>query len=103
MDKFEDIGFTMENEDGVEVKYDVLFTFDSDETGKSYVVYTDNETDEDGCIRVYASVFTDEEDGMQLSPIETEEEWAMVQGILDDMDDECDCEDCCHDGCHHEE
>lgn len=85
MEKFEDISFTMENEDGVEVKYDVLLTFDSDETGKSYIVYTDNTTDDEGYIKVYASVFTDENEEMQLTPIETDEEWAMVQSFLDEM------------------
>ncbi|MBQ3081816.1 MAG: DUF1292 domain-containing protein [Clostridia bacterium] len=104
MEMMEDISFTMVNEEGKEVKCDVLFTFDSDETGKSYVVYTDNTTDEDGYVKVFASIFTETDNEMQLSPIETDEEWAMVQSILDEMpEDDCDCEDCCHDHCHHEE
>ena len=57
MEMMEDISFTMVNEEGKEVKCDVLFTFDSDETGKSYVVYTDNTTDEDGYVKVFASIF----------------------------------------------
>ena len=39
--------FTLIDEEGKEVVYDVLFTFDSEETNKSYIVYTDNSTDEE--------------------------------------------------------
>ena len=28
------------NNEGVEVQYEVLFTFESEETGKKYIVYT---------------------------------------------------------------
>ena len=34
--------FSMLDENGREVVYDVLFTFESEETGKNYIVYTDN-------------------------------------------------------------
>ena len=37
--------FSMLDENGNEVVYDVLFTFESDETGKNYIVYTDNQRD----------------------------------------------------------
>ena len=35
----------MLDENGREVVYDVLFTFESEETGKNYIVYTDNQKD----------------------------------------------------------
>ena len=38
--------FSMVDENGKEVVYDVLFTFESDETHKNYIVYTDNSKDE---------------------------------------------------------
>ena len=37
----ENNSFTMLNEAGEEVKYDVLFTFDNEETNKSYIAYTE--------------------------------------------------------------
>ena len=49
--------FSMIDENGNEVVYDVLFTFDNDETGKSYIAYTDNTKDEQGNIRVYANIY----------------------------------------------
>ena len=36
------------NEEGMEVEFEPLFTFDSDETKKSYIVYTNHEKDNDG-------------------------------------------------------
>ena len=53
----ENNSFTMLNEAGEEVKYDVLFTFDNEETNKSYIAYTDNTYDDDGNISVYASTY----------------------------------------------
>ena len=45
------------NEDGIEIICDVLFTFDNADTGKSYIVYTDNTKDESGNVQVYASIY----------------------------------------------
>lgn len=39
------------------VECETLFTFESTETGRSYIVYTDNTTDEDGNTTVYASIY----------------------------------------------
>lgn len=36
---------------------DILFTFDSDETKKSYIVYTDKTKDELGNLKVYANTY----------------------------------------------
>lgn len=38
----------MTNDEGKEVKCEGLFNFDSEETKKSYIVYTDDTLDEDG-------------------------------------------------------
>jgi uncharacterized protein YrzB (UPF0473 family) len=37
--------FTIVNDEGKEIECEILFTFDSDETKKSYIVYTDNTLD----------------------------------------------------------
>ena len=44
----EAMSFTVLDENDRESKCEVLFTFDSEETGKSYIVYTDNSVDENG-------------------------------------------------------
>ena len=48
--------FTLIDDSGVEREYEMLFTFDSDETKKSYMVYTDHDKDADGKEKVYASI-----------------------------------------------
>ena len=55
--KEERMTFNITNDEGQEVECEVLFTFESDETGKNYMVYTDNTVDEEGNTKVYASVY----------------------------------------------
>ncbi len=81
--------FTVINEEGKEVVCSVLFTFDSDETKKSYIVYTDNTKDKQGNIQVYASIYDKEqEDNMELLPIETDKEWKVIETILESLQEE---------------
>ena len=67
---------------GNPVECELLFTFRSDETGKEYIVYTDDSLDENGHTRIFASVF---EGNSVLTPIETEEEWNMIARILAEL------------------
>jgi uncharacterized protein YrzB (UPF0473 family) len=77
---------TVVDEDGNEQLCEVLFTFDSEEFGKSYVLYypmgAENDDEED--IEIHASAFTPSEDGQDgdLMPIETEEEWDLIEEML---------------------
>ncbi len=81
--------FTVIGEDGKKIVCNVLFTFDSDETKKSYVVYTDNTKDQNGNIQVYASIYDPKSlDEMELLPIETEKEWKVIETILDSLQEE---------------
>ena len=80
--------FTVMDENGKQITCEVLFTFDSEETKKSYIVYTDNTTDEDGNVRVYASVYRPDEENTELLPIESEREWKIVETILESIQEE---------------
>ena len=84
----ENNSFTMLNEAGEEVKYDVLFTFDNVETNKSYIAYTDNTYDDDGNISVYASTYDPNSSEVILGKIETENEWKVVETILNTIQQE---------------
>ena len=77
-----DIKFTIINDEGVELECEVLFTVDSDETKKSYIVYTDNSVDEDGNVKTYASIYDPTGESLKLEPIESEKEWDMIEKIL---------------------
>lgn len=79
---------TVINDEGMEIKCDVLFTFDSDETGKSYIVYTDNSKDERGNVQVFASIYDPESEETKLQPIETEKEWKVIETILETLQEE---------------
>lgn len=74
--------FKVVNDEGKEVVCYKLCTFDSEETGKSYVIYTDNTKDKDGAVQVYASIYDPKDANSKLEPIETEKEWKVVETIL---------------------
>lgn len=84
----EKMTFTVKNSEGKDVEYEVLFTFDSEETKKSYMVYTDNSKDENGNIRVFASAYVPGEENTELLPIETDKEWKIIDTILHELEKE---------------
>lgn len=66
----------VKDQNGNEKKMTILFTFDSEDTKSQYVVFQDPESD-DG--EVYASRYDDKG---QLLPIESDEEWDMVEEVI---------------------
>lgn len=75
-------------EEGEEIEIDVLFTFDSEETGKSYIAYTDNTKDIYGNVQVFASIYSQTDEKITLEPIETKQEWDAVDAVLTSLHDE---------------
>jgi uncharacterized protein YrzB (UPF0473 family) len=77
---------TVVDEDGNEQLCEVLFTFESEEFGKSYVLYypvgADNDDEDD--IEIHASSFVPNEENEEgeLQPVETDEEWDMIEEML---------------------
>ena len=80
--------FTVLDDKGNEITCEVLFTFDSEETNKSYIVYTDNTTDDSGNVKVYASIYDPNKEKTELIPIETDREWKIIETILDTIQEE---------------
>lgn len=80
--------FKVLNEEGKEVECEILFTFESTETNKNYIIYTDNTLDEIGNTKVYASTFDPEDPNSKLEPIETEKEWKIIETILNELQTE---------------
>ena len=80
--------FTIIDNNGEERTCEVLFTFESDETKKNYIVYTDNTKDHEGNTRVYASIYKNNGEKTELEAIETEREWKIVETILDSIQEE---------------
>ena len=89
----EKMTFKAVNEEGKEVECEVLFTFESDETKKNYMVYTDNTKDNEGNIKVYASIYNPEKPESELQPIETDKEWKIIETILEEIQSEVQASD----------
>lgn len=90
----EELKFKAVDAEGRQIDCETLFMFESPETGKNYIVYTDNSIDEEGNTRVYASVYNPADlkmaegtdvAALQLIPIETEKEWKIIETILEEM------------------
>lgn len=85
MENKQDNTFTIINDNGEEIQCEVLFTYRNEETGVDYIAYTDYTIDEEGNTKVYASIFNPEEENPVLLPIETDEEWELIEGILESL------------------
>lgn len=77
--------FTIKNNKGEELECEVLFTFDSDEFKKSYIVFTDNSLDENGNIKVYANTYDPTGENIDLGKIETDKEWEVIEDLLSSL------------------
>ena len=80
--------FVVLDDKGKEIVCEPLFTFESEETKKQYVVYTDNSKDKDGNVRVFASIFEVTETGNRLLPIKSDKEWKVIETILESIQEE---------------
>ncbi|MBR6949225.1 MAG: DUF1292 domain-containing protein [Bacilli bacterium] len=82
----------MENEkivilkDGEEVECDVLFTFDSTDTNKGYIGYTDNSIGENGRKNIYVSSFDPVLGTCVLESITDKDELSMVHDVLEEIE-----------------
>lgn len=74
------------NKNGKEVECDILFTFDSEDTGKAYVGYSDNSVGTNGRKNIYVSSFDPILGYGVLEDITTDEELAMVRDVLEEID-----------------
>ena len=79
--------FTITDKSGKTIEYEILFTFDSDETKKSYIVFTDNNKDEEGSIITYAATYDKNGENLELQDIKTDEEWALIESLLSQIED----------------
>ena len=73
---------TITNENNETKEFEILFSFESEETNKKYVTYTDYSKDDDGNIICYSAIL--EKDG-KLSKIDTEHEKAIVDELLNTL------------------
>lgn len=93
-DANEPVKFKAIDDEGRQLDCEALFLFESPETKKNYIVYTDHSIDNEGNTKVYASIYdpkdlkSDENNefaALPLQPIETEKEWKIIETILNEM------------------
>lgn len=80
---------TLYDNEGNEVLYRKLLQFYHPTFEKEYLILAEesNFSDEDGDIELIPMISTDEEDG-QLLPVETDEEWDMIEEVVNTQMDE---------------
>jgi len=72
-------------EDGSVDEVELLLSFEFNDTKKEYVVYTKNETDENGNITIYVSSVNRSGSTPKLGSIETDEEWSRIKDVLREL------------------
>lgn len=78
--------FVIQGADGKEITCQLLFSFESENTGKVYIVYTDGTEDENGELNIFASAveeYINDED-VTFTAITTPDEWAEVDEKLNE-------------------
>lgn len=76
----------VKEENGIEKRMEILFTFDSEDFQKRYVLFFDPENEGE----IFASAYDDEGN---LFPVESDEEWQMIEVVLDTFEESEDIED----------
>lgn len=84
--------FTLTNEAGKQTVCELLFTFQRTTTGTHYMVYTDHTPDQWGYETVFASIYHPDDPNAPIEGIETDEEWDMVDWVLETVQDRTDDE-----------
>lgn len=74
--------------DGVDIECDILFTFDSEDTKKSYVGYSDNKIAPNGRKTIYVSSYDPSKEEIELEDITDQRELNMIQDVLIRIDKE---------------
>jgi uncharacterized protein YrzB (UPF0473 family) len=73
-------------EDGSIDEVEFLISFKFTDNEKEYMVYTKNETDENGNVTIYvASVNRDQGEDPKLGAVESDEEWTRIKNVLKEL------------------
>ncbi len=72
----------VKDQNGVEREAEVVLCFEKD--GKNFIIYTFNETDENGMIILYSSMIR-VENGENIFDKITPEDWTMVKNVMNSI------------------
>lgn len=71
--------------DGTKEEVEVLLAFKFNDNNKEYVVYTKNETDENGNVTIYVSNVTREGNIAKLVTVSDDNEWTRIKNVLREL------------------
>ena len=83
--------FTMLDAEGKEEHYTALTMVENPDNGIQYVLYTETENLRNLSgrdIHIYAAVYKKEDGQIVLEPVESENDWQLIQNLVDDILDE---------------
>ena len=73
-------------EDGSIDEVEVLLSFKFTDTNTEYMVYTKNETDDNGNVTIYvASLIRKDDSDPVLGGVDTDEEWSRIKNVLKEL------------------
>ena len=73
-------------EDGSIDEVEVLLSFEFTDTKKEYIIYTKNETDDNGNVTIYvASLIRKDDSDPVLGGVNTDEEWSRIKNVLKEL------------------
>ena len=64
------------------VDVEVISVFNLSETGNNYAVYTFNDKDDNGLIKIYVTKFTEANNTYNFNFIDSDDEWNTVKNVL---------------------
>ena len=77
------ITLTLEN--GTKEEVELLLSFKFNDNNKEYVIYTKNETDENGNVTIYISNITRVGDENVLNTVSDDNEWSRIKDLLREL------------------
>ncbi len=72
-------------EDGTKEEVERLISFKFNDNNKEYVIYTKNETDDNGNVTIYVSNITRVGDEITLNTVSDDNEWARIKDLLREL------------------
>ena len=76
---------TLTHEDGTKEEVELLLSFKFNDNNKEYVIYTKNETDENGNVTIYVSNVSRVMDDVLLNTISDDNEWSRIKDLLREL------------------
>lgn len=76
---------TITLENGTKEEVELLLSFKFNDNNKEYVIYTKNETDDNGNVTIYVSSVTRVDDNVTLGTVSDDTEWSRIKDLLREL------------------